>query len=247
MKYRNFSTYFIDTELDEDDNTYDEKSQETIDIMIEQMKLDIKIFNSIDTKNFDVTGENCKLRKENEKKQIEELLKKLEEEKIKIEKEEEEKKRLQEEIQKMKEDNEIKKKKEEELKEILKKQEEDRKKYEEREKKFQEEQRKIEEEAKNRNIEIESLDGKINENLLTAKKMAKSGLATAGGTFAFMMTLESMEVPIIAGSIADYATAGIFFGGAVWFVLAGVPLVFAGANGIKKLIKKQINKNLNKL
>ena len=34
----NVNVYFIDTEFDEDDNTYDEKSQETIDIMIKQMK-----------------------------------------------------------------------------------------------------------------------------------------------------------------------------------------------------------------
>ncbi len=105
------NVYFIDTEFDEDENTYDEKSQETIDIMIKQMKLDVMKFNSINTKNFDATGENCKLRKENEKNQIEELQKQLEEEKLKKEKEEEEKKRIQEEIQKMKEENENKKKK----------------------------------------------------------------------------------------------------------------------------------------
>ena len=91
------NVYFIDTEFDEDENTYDEKSQETIDIMIKQMKLDVMKFNSINTKNFDATGENCKLRKENEKNQIEELQKQLEEEKLKKEKEEEEKKRIQEE------------------------------------------------------------------------------------------------------------------------------------------------------
>ena len=164
--------YFIDTEFDEDENTYDEKSQDTIDIMIKQMKLDIMRFNSINTIDFDANGENCKLRKENEKKQIEELMKKLEEEKLKKEKEEEEKKRMLEEIQKMKEDDEKRKKKEEDLNNMLKKQEEERKKYEpiireaqERERKIQEEQRKIEEDTKKRNIEIERLNGKINDNL----------------------------------------------------------------------------------
>ena len=86
--------YFVDTEFDEDDNTYDEKSQDTIDIMLKQMKLDIMVFNSINTKNFDATGENCKLRKENEKKQMEEFKKLLEEEKLKKEKVEKEKKRI---------------------------------------------------------------------------------------------------------------------------------------------------------
>ena len=100
--------YFIDTEIDEDENTYDEQSQNTIDIMIKQMKLDIKKYNSINTKNFDVTGERI----ENEKKQIEVLKKQLEEEKLKKEKEEEEKKRIIEEMQKMKEDDKKKKKEE---------------------------------------------------------------------------------------------------------------------------------------
>ena len=113
--------YFIDTEFDEDDNIYDEKSQDTIDIMIKQMKLDIMIFNSINTKNFDATGENCKLRKENEKKQIQELIKQLEEEKLKKEKEEEEKKRILEEIQKMKVDNEKKKRKRRTFEKYIKK------------------------------------------------------------------------------------------------------------------------------
>ena len=33
-----FKVYFIDTEFDEDDNTYDEKSQDTIDIMLKEHK-----------------------------------------------------------------------------------------------------------------------------------------------------------------------------------------------------------------
>ena len=107
--------YFIDTEIDEDENTYDEQSQNTIDIMIKQMKVDIKKYNSINTKNFDVTGERI----ENEKKQIEVLKKQLEEEKLKKEKVEEEKKRIIEEMQKMKEDE--KKKKRRRIEKYIKK------------------------------------------------------------------------------------------------------------------------------
>ncbi len=92
MKIPDVKVYFIDTEFNENDKTYHEKSQETIDIMMEQMKLDVMKSGSINTTNFDITGENCKLRKENEKKLIEELRKKIEEEKLKKEKEEEEKK-----------------------------------------------------------------------------------------------------------------------------------------------------------
>ena len=240
------NVYFIDTEFDEDDNTYDEKSQETIDIMIEQMKLDVKKFKSIDTKNFDVTGENCKLRKENENKKIEELLKQLKDEKIKKEKEEEEKKRIQEEIKKMKEDNEIKKKKEEELKKILKKQEEERKKYEplireaqERERKYQEEQRKIEEKAKKRNIEIERLDGKISENLSTTGEMLKTGLATSAGSVALdfmLIDIAGISVTSAFGTIAENALIFTFLGGAGLTVLAGLPLLLAGGYALKKIV-----------
>ena len=233
--------YFIDTEIDEDENTYDEQSQNTIDIMIKQMKLDIKKYNSINTKNFDVTGERI----ENEKKQIEVLKKQLEEEKLKKEKEEEEKKRIIEEMQKMKEDDKRKKKKEEELKNILKKQEEERKKYEpiireaqERERKFQEEQRKIDEDAKNRNIEIERLDGKISDNLSIAGNMAKYGVATSVSSFLLGTFLfEVAGVPFYYGVGSIVCNALIFgvYGGASVFALAYLPLLGAGFYGLKKL------------
>ena len=230
--------YFIDTEIDEDENTYDEQSQNTIDIMIKQMKLDIKKYNSINTKNFDVTGERI----ENEKKQIEVLKKQLEEEKLKKEKEEEEKKRIIEEMQKMKEDD---KKKEEELKNILKKQEEERKKYEpiireaqERERKFQEEQRKIDEDAKNRNIKIEELDGKINDGLSNAGNMAKYGAATSVSSFLlgeFLFNFAGVSCTAGVGSIASNALIFGVTGGASVFALASLPLIGAGFYALKKL------------
>ena len=208
--------YFIDTEIDEDDNTYDEKSQDTIDIMIKQMKLDIKKYNSINTKNFDVTGERI----ENEKKQIEALKKQLEEEKLKKEKEEEEKKRIIEEMQKMKEDD---KKKEEELKNILKK--------------FQEEQRKIDEDAKNRNIDIERLDGKISDNLSIAGNMAKYGAATSASSIlsAFFLNVAGVSSSTAVGSVVCDAMLYGFLGGAGVFALASLPLIGAGFYGLKRL------------
>ena len=208
--------YFIDTEIDEDENTYDEKSQNTIDIMIEQMKLDIKKYNSINTKNFDVTGERI----ENEKKQIEVLKKQLEEEKLKKEKEEEEKKRIIEEMQKMKEDD---KKKEEELKNILKK--------------FQEEQRKIDEDAKNRNIDIERLDGKISDNLSIAGNMAKYGAATSASSIlsAFFLNVAGVSSSTAVGSVVCDAMLYGFLGGAGVFALASLPLIGAGFYGLKRL------------
>lgn len=209
--------YFIDTEIDEDDNTYDEKSQDTIDIMIKQMKLDIKKYNSINTKNFDVTGERI----ENEKKQIEALKKQLEEEKLKKEKEDEEKKRIIEEMQKMKEDD---KKKEEELKNILKK--------------FQEEQRKIDEDAKNRNIEIERLDGKISDNLSTAGNMAKYGAVTTASSLLsgfFLITVADISTTTGLGAVVGNAIAYGLIGGAGVFALASLPLIGAGFYGLKRL------------
>ena len=206
--------YFIDTEIDEDENTYDEKSQNTIDIMIEQMKLDIKKYNSINTKNFDVTGERI----ENEKKQIEVLKKQLEEEKLKKEKVEEEKKRIIEEMQKMKEDD---KKKEEELKNILKK--------------FQEEQRKIDEDAKNRNIDIERLDGKISDNLSTAGNMAKYGAVTTASSLLSLFFFGGMPANTALGAVISNATIYGFLGGAGFFALASLPLLGAGFYGLKRL------------
>ena len=206
--------YFIDTEIDEDDNTYDEKSQDTIDIMIKQMKLDIKKYNSINTKNFDVTGERI----ENEKKQIEVLKKQLEEEKLKKEKEEEEKKRVMEEMQKMKEP-------------IIRE-------AQERERKFQEEQRKIDEDAKNRNIEIERLDGKISDNLSTAGNMAKYGAVTTASSLLsgfFLITVADISTTTGLGAVVGNAIAYGLIGGAGVFALASLPLIGAGFYGLKRL------------
>ena len=205
--------YFIDTEIDEDENTYDEQSQNTIDIMMKQMKLDIKKNNSINTKNFDVTGERI----ENEKKQIEVLKKQLEEEKLKKEKEDEEKKRIIEEMQKMKEP-------------IIRE-------AQERERKFQEEQRKIDEDAKNRNIDIERLDGKISDNLSIAGNMAKYGAATSASSIlsAFFLNVAGVSSSTAVGEVVCNAMLYGFLGGAGVFALASLPLIGAGFYGLKRL------------
>ena len=81
--------YFVDTEVDEDDGTYEEKYQQTIDIMMEQMKLDVEMNHSINTMNLDATGHNAKIRQEEQIKRLQELFK---EEQKKRENEEKEKK-----------------------------------------------------------------------------------------------------------------------------------------------------------
>ena len=47
--------------------------------MMEQMKLDVNMFDSINTRNFDFTGKNCELRKEYERKEFEKLSKSFDE------------------------------------------------------------------------------------------------------------------------------------------------------------------------
>ena len=131
------------------------------------------------------------------------------------------------------------------MKNILKKQEEERKKYEpiireaqERERKIQEEQRKIEEDAKKRNIEIERLNGKINDNLSKTGFMIKSGVATATsscllGTFLFDIAGVSYTAGL--GLVADHALFGALFGGLGIIGLSSVPLLLAGGYALKKL------------
>ena len=97
-------------DLDEENNTFDKKSQDTIDIMMEQMKLDVNMFDSINTRNFDFTGKNCELRKEYERKEFEKLSKSFEEEESRRALEDDEKTSLQEETNKLKE-NDVKRKK----------------------------------------------------------------------------------------------------------------------------------------
>ena len=48
--------------------------------MMEQMKLDVNMFDSINIRNFDFTGKNCELRREYERKEFEKLSKSFEEE-----------------------------------------------------------------------------------------------------------------------------------------------------------------------
>ena len=144
----------------------------------------------------------------------------------------------------MEEDNE-KKKKEEYLKNILKKQEEERKKYEpiireaqERERKFQEEQRKIDEDAKNRNIDIERLDGKISDNLSTAGNMAKYGAVTTASSLLsgfFLITVADISTTTGLGAVVSNAIAYGLIGGAGVFALASLPLIGAGFYGLKRL------------
>ena len=131
---------------------------------------------------------------------------------------EEEKKRVMEEMQKMKEP-------------IIRE-------AQERERKFQEEQRKIDEDAKNRNIEIERLDGKISDNLSTAGNMAKYGAVTTASSLLsgfFLITVADISTTTGLGAVVGNAIAYGLIGGAGVFALASLPLIGAGFYGLKRL------------
>ena len=176
------NVYFIDTEYDEDENTYDEKSQDTIDLIMEQIKLNVFNFGSIDTTNLDCVGESAKYRLEAQKKQIEQLKEMVEKERLNRINEEKEKKRIQEELEKNKLDDEKRKQKEKELqllceqqrqkeREIREMQEYNRRIYEENERR----KRFIEEEAKRKGINIEQLDKRI-DNCKKARNIGIFGI-----------------------------------------------------------------------
>ena len=182
--------YFIDTDLDEENNTFDKKSQDTIDIMMEQMKLDVNMFDSINTRNFDFTGKNCELRREYERKEFEKLSKSFEEEESRWALEDDEKTSLQEEINKLKENDDKRKIKEKRLKIIIEKRKEENQKIEAIFKENQEKLRinsemriKIEEDANKKGIEISRLDNKIDLYLKGAKILGGSGVISSASSF----------------------------------------------------------------
>lgn len=47
-KIPDVKVYFVDIEVDEDTGEYEEKFQETIDIMLKKMKLEVEMFGAID-------------------------------------------------------------------------------------------------------------------------------------------------------------------------------------------------------
>ena len=62
--------YYLNTKIYKDKNEKDKEKefQNIVDIILQQIKIDVDIYDSIDTKNLDFKGNNTKLRIENEKK-----------------------------------------------------------------------------------------------------------------------------------------------------------------------------------
>jgi len=236
------NVYFLDTEIDEDDNTYKEKFQDTVDIMINQMILDVNNSYPIDTTNLDISGENSKLRNDNLLKEVEELKRVIEQEQKRKEDEEREKIRLENEILKIKNDEKEREKKVKELNELIKIQEEKKKRNEEilrKNRQIAEENEKkqklIKEMAKNKGIEIDELDHFIESNVKTAIGFGitstTSFLLTLGGLSLFAI---NPAAGAIIAALGTYATCG----GGIGLACSGT-LAIGGKiiKGIKNLFK----------
>jgi energy-coupling factor transporter ATP-binding protein EcfA2 len=80
--------YFIDTEIDEDTNSFSEESLYTLDAILGQLKLNADKYKSINTLNIDIKGENVKLKIKDEQKEINAFKDKIKEISLKKNKEE---------------------------------------------------------------------------------------------------------------------------------------------------------------
>ena len=232
--------YFIDTEFDEDTQTFDLNSQDTVDIMLKKIVLDSQIYkyNPIDTSNLDTTGQNKKIREDNEKKEFELLKKKCKELELQKENEEKMKKQLEEEIKKNKKNEEERKRKEKELNILKQKQEEERRRMEEKSRQMEKERQELlkqkqalYEEAEKKRINIDKLDGIID----GCGKAAKfSGIEAAAGVVLLLGGIALTAICPVVGPFVVGAGVGFIGGGTVQSAGAGV--VALGAK-----IKKEID------
>ena len=170
LKVPDIKVFFIDTEYDEDEEKYEEVFQDTVDIMLKFMKLNVYRYNSIDTSKLDAKGERTEeysiFKAKTFKKLSEIITNQSQLYNSSLEKENELKKEI--EIAKQNKDTELVKQKEEELSNLrtksiseLKIDKENQEKFEiikQREKECLEIEKKIEEEAKEKNIHVTDLD-----------------------------------------------------------------------------------------
>jgi len=184
--------YFVNTEIDEDEDenkSFDEKSQLTLDLLIDQMKIDVSKYLPIDTTDLEISGVNAKLRQEEQEQKIKKLEEHIKNEEIRKKREEEEKLRLKKEIEKMEKDKEERKRKEKELQEMERKQEEERKRL----KQIQEEAKKIEEENRKKEEAIRKLaeENKIDiqklDDVIDGAGAFAAGAGIGGGLGVLMM------------------------------------------------------------
>ena len=207
---KTLDVYFIDTEIDEETNSFNEKSQITVDILLDQIKLNVKMYKSIKTTNFDITGENVNFRIEIEQNETHSLKKKIEEIQLQKENEKKEKEKLENDIKNL-ENNGDKKEKEKKLEEIIKKEKEEKKIINETIKNnkepFLEKQKEINERANKNQIFIDHLNEIRERSNITFKIISALGaLITLGGV--------ALTIPFpTVGPIVVMAGFGIISGG----------------------------------
>lgn len=235
------NVYFIDTDYDEEEKyyIYEEKGQDTIDIMLRQMKLDVDMYHSINTTDLDMTVVNAKIRTENYKKEVQKLKKMIEEEKRKKEREEEKKKTLEEEIKRHKKNDEERGRKEKELEELIKKLKEERERLEEierenikKEEDYEKKRKMIEEEVRKKGIEIARLDNMIDDCGLFAKR---SGFMVG---ISFLMCLGGLTL----GQVIPEFGIFIFINGFFSTLGYGAGLLGSGFMAISCKIAKEVKK-----
>ena len=236
------NVYFVNTEIDEDDDgnkSFDEKSQLTVDLLIEYMKINVNRYPPIDTTNLEITGKNAKIRQEEQERQIKELQERIKQEELRREKERQEKIRLENEIKKCKMEDEARKRKEKELQELERKQEEERKRLEQIQneaKKKEEENRKREEALKKiaaeHKIDIQTLDSVIDEAGYVA---AINGISAGLGILMWIGGAALTCICPVAGPIL--LAAGMGATGSSGIFAAGAGAV-AGVTKIIKEVKK---------
>ena len=74
--------FFIDTNIDKENEEFNQKNQDVVDIILQKLMLAQRMYHPINTENLDITGANAKIRRQQE---IESLKNNLEEEKRKKE------------------------------------------------------------------------------------------------------------------------------------------------------------------
>lgn len=211
--------FFIDTEFDEDEQKYEELFQDTVDIMLKYMKLNIYRYNSIDTSKLDIQGKRTQeyeIRKCETSRKLSVLIGK--QSKIWELEKDIENARQNKDIELVKQ----KEKKLEELKKSdtqeLKLDEESVEKFkifQQKEKECLEIEKKIDEEALNKNIHVEDLDTVFDKYDVISKKLGIGGAAT------FLLGLGGIAATSIC-PIAGPIIASVCFTGSGGFTLGSI-------------------------
>ena len=242
-KLPDVKVYFVNTEIDEDDDghkRFDEKSQKTVDVLLEQMKLDISYYNEpINTRNLEITGKSKKLREEEQMRKIKELEEKIKQETLRRQRDEEERLRLQKEIEQNKKNEEERRKKEQELKEKERKMAEEKMRLEQIQKEAQkqlEEKKKMEEKiqqfCEQNRIDVQRLNT-LDKVIDGGLEVTKGGLITAGaGLLTFIAgTALTVVCPVAGPFVAAVGTS--------WMEVGTATAAAGGATaGVSKIIKE---------